>query len=162
MQSMNQGSRTSDNPLGNNTLQRERTGNEILRRTVHLCSILCNHGSFFTMENPKTSFAWKIPFVRNLCRRWNCKTVHLDQCMFGLKIPGEQGVLGLAKKPTTFMGNMPNLDKLHRKCSHDHPHVAVLGGVKYGKRWIRRSTLAGSYPKALCLAYMRAFEHSFV
>lgn len=161
MQNMNKGTRSSDNPLGNNSLQRERIGNEILRRTVHLCDLLSKHGSFFTMENPLSSFAWKIPFMLALSARWHCTAVTLDQCMFGLKIPDQSGNPGLAKKPTNFLGNMPNLDHMSRKCSHGHGHVAVLGGVKVGGKWHRRSTLAGSYPRALCLAYAKAFEQSF-
>ena len=161
MQNMNGGTRTANNPLGDNSLDREKKGNEILRRTVHLCNILADNGSFFTMENPLSSFAWKIPFLVKLARRWGCSEVPLDQCMFGLKIPGLEGSLGLAKKPTKFLGNMPHLDLLARRCSHSHEHVAVLGGVKFGGKWQRRSTLAGSYPRALCTAYARAFEQSF-
>lgn len=161
MQNMNKGTRSSDNPLGDNTLKRERVGNEILRRTVHLCDLLAKHGSFFALENPHTSFAWKTPFLTALAKRWNCASIDLDQCAFGLKIPDQTGKLGLAKKPTRFLGNMPNLHRLARHCTHDHVHVAVLGGVRWEGKWQKRSTLVGSYPAALCRAYARAFEHNF-
>lgn len=85
----------------------------------------------------------------------------LYQCRFGLMIPDSDGDLGLAKKPTRFLGTMPNLSRLGLRCQKDHTHVAVLGGVKVQGKWQRRSHLAGSYPQALCTAYAKAFELAF-
>ena len=76
-------------------------------------------------------------------------------------IPGVDGKLGLAKKPTKFLGTMPFLEKLAVRCQHNHEHVAVLGGVKVQGKWQKRSQLAGAYPAALCTAYVKAFELSF-
>lgn len=161
MQNMNKGSRASKNPLGDGTLKREKDGNEILHRTLHLCRLLHAHGSFFTLENPLSSFAWKIPkmlLVEKLC---SCKSVHLDQCQFKLYIPDSNGKPGLAKKLTKFLGTMPHIEQLGRRCNGEHSHVAVLGGVKVGGRWQKRSQMAGSCPLPLCKAYARIFEKSF-
>ena len=162
MQNMNKGTRTREKPDGNGTLSRERVGNEILRRTIHLCNLLHAHGSFFTLENPATSWAWKMPILKDLLERTGSTAVHLDQCMLGLKIPDENGILGAAKKPTIFAGSMPNLEIMGISCSHDHEHVAVLGGVKWENRWQKRSTLAGSYPARLCQLYCHCFEKAFL
>ena len=161
MQNMNKGTRTCDMPLGDGSLKRERDGNEILRRTLYLCQLLHDHGSFFTLENPLTSLAWKVQDMQDMIERCNCKCVRLDQCQFGLQIPDEKGRLGLAKKPTLFVGTLPNLEWLNQRCQHQHDHVAVLGGVKVQGKWKRRSQLAGSYPRELCRAYVRAFEKAF-
>eukprot|EP00438_Fugacium_kawagutii_P016231 Skav211918 [mRNA] locus=scaffold1200:96943:99030:- [translate_table: standard] len=161
MQNMNKGSRTADNPLGDGSVRREVVGNEILHRTLHLCKLLHDHGSFFTLENPLTSYAWKIPEMRDTMSSCKCTRVDLDQCEYGLSIPDHLGVLGLAKKPTTFTGTMPFMSRLSRKCSRTHEHVPVLGGVRHNGKWQKRSQLAGSYPVRLCQAYVRAFEQSF-
>lgn len=161
MQNMNKGTRTHEQPLGDNSLQRERDGNEILCRTLHLCELLHAHGSFFTLENPLSSFAWKTPRMQQVAAKCSCSSIDLDQCRFGLMIPDSDGDLGLAKKPTRFLGTMPNLSRLGLRCQKDHTHVAVLGGVKVQGKWQRRSHLAGSYPQALCTAYAKAFELAF-
>ena len=130
-------------------------------RTIHLCQLLHAHGSLFTLENPKTSLAWKTPPMKKLISDCHCNTVSFDQCRFGLRIPGLNGKLGLARKPTSFVGTMPCLHLLEKHCDHTHEHVAVIGGVKYQGAWQKRSTLAGSYPHLLCSAYAKAFEKSF-
>ena len=153
LQGLNKGTRSHNNPEGNNTLMREIKRNEILRRTVMLCSILHAHGSFFTIENPKSSYAWHMSSLVELlnCTSSNC--VNLDQCQYGLKIPDENNRMGLARKATTFAGTLPGLGRLAKKCSGSHSHVQVIGGVKTKSGWQRRSTLAGAYPSALCQRY---------
>ena len=98
MQNMNKGTRTSDEPLGNGTLHREIVGNEVMHRTIHLCRLLHEHGSKFTLENPRASYAWKTPKMLELIAECDCTTVHFDQCQYGLKIPIKEGIPGLAKK----------------------------------------------------------------
>lgn len=161
MQNMNRGTRTKEQPLGDGSLERERKGNEIMHRTIHLCNLLHEHGSIFTLENPRTSYAWKTPAMLRLIEKCQCKRVHLDQCQYGLCIPLTDGVLGPALKPTTFVGTLPLLNQLERVCPHQHTHVAVLGGVKQKGKWRKRSELAGAYPAPLCRKVAITFEKSF-
>ena len=161
MQNMNKGTRTSDNPLGDGTLPREIKGNEIMQRALYLYRLLHKHGSFFTLENPRTSYAWKTPAMRQLVTDCHCQQADFDQCQFGLTIPFTAGVMGLALKPTRVLGTLPHLDMLVRHCKHDHEHVAVIGGVKHQGKWRKRSELAGAYPPGLCLGFAKAFERSF-
>ena len=81
--------------------------------------------------------------------------------MYGLRIPGDSSRLGYSKKPTMFAGTMPQLTKLGSRCTGDHAHVPVLGGVKLGGKWTKRSSLVGHYPSKLCLAYAKVFESAF-
>ena len=162
LQNMNKGTRTKHRPEGDDSLQRERLGNQILRRTIHLCHLLHAHGSFFTLENPLSSWAWKMPEMCHLLSSTGSKIISLDQCMLGLKIPHNNGVMRATKKPTIFAGTMPHLEGLSIRCSHDHEHVAVLGGVKWGNKWQKRSSLAGNYPARLCQTYSRCFEKAFL
>lgn len=126
MQSMNKGTRSSKLPLGDGTLRRERVGNEILRRTLHLCQLFLARGSFFTLENPLSSFAWKIPKMIMVSQKCNCKSVSLDQCMYKLFIPDTNGEPKRAKKPTKFLGTMPLLERLNLKCTRDHQHTLLF------------------------------------
>ena len=153
MQNMNGGTRSTDRPEGSGSLERELVGNELLSRTVYLCKLLLSHGSFFTIENPHTSYVWHMKQIKDLINASHATVVTLDQCAYGLKIPGNDGMLGLAKKGTTFMGNLPGLNKLCLRCNHNHQHIQVIGGVKHEGRWQKRSTLAGAYPAGLCRAY---------
>lgn len=161
MQNMNGSSRSKDNPLGDGTIPREVKGNEIMHRAIYLCQLLHQHGSFFALENPLTSYAWRTPAVCKLIQGCNCQQVAFDQCQFGLQIPGIDGVMGLALKPTKMVGTLPHLDMLPKKCSREHTHVAVLGGVRHRGKWQKRSQLAGAYPRGLCVRIARAFERSF-
>ena len=84
--------------------------------------------------------------------------MHIDQCSYGLKLRGENGVLGPCKKPTFFAGSLDGLEQLERRCSCVVKHVHAVGGVKTNRGWKRRSELAGHYPIKLCLAYAKLLE----
>ena len=161
LQNMNKGTRTCSKPQGTGSNRNEVKGNEIFHRTLHLCKLLHENGSFFTMENPLTSYAWKMPLYLKIKETCSVTEVILDQCFYGLSIPDTCGRLGLAKKPTIFCGNLPGLEKLGQRCVKNHQHVQVIGGVRWKGRWVRRSTLAGSYPHRLCRAYHQICEDLF-
>ena len=155
LQHLNKGTRSKSEPEGNNKLEREVKGNEILKRTLHLCTLLAEHGSFFTLENPSSSYAWDTIWYKRLKDRLTLTEVNLGQCSYNLRIPDDQGNLGLSKKGTLFAGNLPGLQRRGKTCNGEHAHVAVIGCVKLGAKWHKRSTLAGAYPKALCKQYVQ-------
>lgn len=161
LQNLNKGTRARKQPLGDGTVKREVLGNEIMHRTTHLCQLLHNNGSFFTIENPLSSYAWKTPAMVSLASQCAAQWVKFDQCQYGLKIPLTPYEMGLALKPTMMMGTLPHLDRLHRRCCRVHQHVAVIGGVRYQGKWRKRSELAGSYPSQLCHSIAKIFEQSF-
>lgn len=161
LQNLNKGTRSRSNLMGNGSVKREVVGNTIMLRTLKLCQILHNNGSFFTLENPLSSYAWKTPAMLTLFKRCACKIVHFDQCQYGLRIPATENTSGLALKPTTMAGTLPFLHLLGRRCQKNHEHVAVIGGVRHKGKWRKRSELAGSYPFRLCQAIAKAFEQSF-
>ena len=161
MQQMNKGTRTAICPEGDGTLEREIRGNKIAERTIILCIILHEHNNFFTIENPRTSHVWNLKILKDLVSKTKCQRVDFDQCEYGLKIPDDEGVLGLARKSTSIVGTLPTLPHLRRKCCGSHGHVQVIGGVKTKAGWKRRSTLAGAYPFQLCSAYHKCCEKLF-
>ena len=155
LQGLNQGTRSKDKPEGDGGLERERKGNLILLRTCHLCRLLHEHGSFFTIENPKSSYAWYMPRLVELLSECKGTKVNLDQCEYGLRIPDDNGKHLPARKSTSFAGTVPDLMSLHKTCCQKHKHVQVIGSVKTKGGWQRRSVLAGAYPQALCERYYR-------
>ena len=153
LQGLNHGSRSKKNPYGDGSLDREVKGNELLHRTLYLCQLLTQHGSFFTFAHPYTSFVWDMPILKTIMQEVHARFVVLDQCQFGLKIPDGHGGLGYVRKRTTFSGTLPGLEGLEKQCSCSHSHIQVLGGVSTNSGWQKRSTLAGAYPHMLCQAY---------
>ena len=161
LQNMNGGTRNASQPEGDGSLGREEVGNELARRTSYLCQVLINNGNFFTIENPKTSWAWHLGCIKSLMKYSGISEVTFDQCCYGLRIPDKSGQLGPAKKATKLLGNLPFLSQLHRRCKCQEPHLQVIGGVKTQKGWVKRSELAGIYPRALCSQYHRCCEKMF-
>ena len=161
MQNMNGGTRSASCPEGNGTLERELVGNLLAVRTFELCSILHANGSFFTIENPLTSHVWNLKRLRQLVAETRAEFVKFDQCMYGLKIPLTNNTWGLAKKATYLLGTLPGIDQFACKCDRSHEHVQVIGGVKVGGCWTRRSTLAGRYPLKLCQKYHQCCNRLF-
>ena len=85
LQSLNKGTRTIQAPEGNDSLERERIGNKLADAVALLCEAQHSVGGFFSIENPKTSFAWLYhPIARLLDFSFD---VVFDQCMFGLAPP---------------------------------------------------------------------------
>ena len=152
LQNLNGGTRTSLNPRGDQTLEREKLGNELLRRTVMLIKVLIKYGNFWTLENPTSSLMFWMPSVKRLSLSKQRRRARLHQCMYLLQLPGS-GPNVFCKKDTTFLGNVPGLEQLSVSCDGSHEHEHVIGGVKTPNGWKRKSELAGAYPLALCKKY---------
>ncbi len=95
-----------------------------------------------------------MPQLKAFLEKTGAQQVHLDQCAYNLRIPDNDGNMQLAKKGTIFAGTLPGLEMMFRRCSGDHQHVHVIGGVRTKEGWVRRSTLAGAYPPLLCKKYV--------
>ena len=123
-----------------------------LQRSLVLIGILAKYGSTWTLENPGTSLLFHVPAVKRLTFKKDVSAVCLDQCMFGLRIPGSDL---LVKKYTKIIGNV-DLTPLAVLCDKGQEHIAAIGGIKTPQGWRRRTSLAGAYPQALCAALERA------
>ena len=153
LQNMNHSTRSREKPEGLGWLKKEKRGNELARRTIYLCKLLHEHGSFFTVENPKTSFVWLLPEMQGLINITQARTVEFDQCCYNLRIFDSKGFSGLVKKATKIVGTLPTLEHLRRRCDQLHCHVQVIGGVKTSAGWKRRSAFTKEYPKQFCNQY---------
>lgn len=151
LQNLNHSARSRTCPTGNQTVHREREGNETYRRLLFLIDSLEAAENFWTFENPKSSFLWDMPDMKSRLVRQNSATLH--QCAYGLVLPDGDGGYGPCKKNTRFLGNLAGLSHLSRLCSCVRPHVYATSGVRTKAGWKRRSELAGQYPRPLCNAY---------
>ena len=160
LQHSNKGTRRRHIPEGDGTLAREILGNELLRRTMILIDILEKSGNRWTLENPASSYLWHMPAMVKKLNHPSVTRVHIDQCSYGLRLRGVDGIVGPCKKPTFFAGTLEGLEQLERRCSCAVKHVHAAGGVKTSKGWKRRSELAGHYPIKLCMAYAKLLKDS--
>ncbi len=160
LQHSNKGTRRKSCPQGNNTLEREIIGNEILRRTCVLIDILERHKNLWTLENPASSYAWLMPVLATLVNKPEVYEAVFHQCAYGLKLPDKYGELGPCKKHTRVVGNLPRLGELSRRCTCKEEHIHAVGGFRTREGWKRRSEIAGHYPPALCKSYARIASHT--
>ena len=100
-------------------------------------------GRHATTEHPYTCRAWKTR-AYNRMRGFDC---YVDQCGYGLMLPGDHGQWHPAKKPATFRTTKKSLyDKLWRKCPGCPYHVPIEGSARgFGNR----SSMAEDYPQRL-------------
>ena len=100
---------------------------------------------------------WNIPYMqrRKGSRAWKTKSFSrmqgydtpVDQCAYGLELPGDDGWWYPAKKPTTFRTTKRSLyEGLARSCCGCSYHVPIEG---YAKGYGYRSQMAESYPDRL-------------
>ena len=154
------GTRRKNNPQGDNTLPREIVGNLILKRTLVLIKILEQNDSWWTLENPRSSYVWLMPGLVEKLSNPNYQEAVMHQCAYGLRLKNDQGQFGPCKKHTRFLGNLPELATLSKDCACRGQHVHAVGGVKTRSGWRRRSELAGHYPLKLCQAYVQTALNS--
>ena len=147
---MNGGTRTRIDPAGNGKLKREVVGNQLLKRTLILIRILGKVGHTWTLENPGTSYVFRMPSIVRLLKRKSVCSVKFDQCMYKLHIDGDPENT-YTKKYTRIIGNL-DVSSLHKQCDHTHAHREALGSTKTATGWKNRARLAGAYPPELCRA----------
>ena len=135
---LNKGTRSPILPGGDDSLERERIGNELLRRTLAIIKCHSHNGNTWSLENPGTSYVCQMPSILSLLRRRNVHSVRLHQCMFKLRIFGCKSS-EFVQKYIRIVGNIP-LTSLGKTCDHSHDHVIALGQVKTSRGWVRRST----------------------
>ena len=118
-----------------------------------LCALICKiqvqNGRHFTMENPGTSDMWKQEELDVVMRL--TKTVHLDQCRFGLVHPEDDRPL---KKHTRLQttSNQIVRDLDGRRCQQNHEHSQIAGSCKFQGQRMALSRFAAFYPRVLARA----------
>ena len=118
-----------------------------------LCALICKiqvqNGRHFTMENPGTSDMWKQEELDVVMRL--TKTVHLDQCRFGLVHPEDDRPLRKhTRLQTTSNQIVRDLDG--RRCQQNHEHSQIAGSCKFQGQRMALSRFAAFYPRVFARA----------
>ena len=71
-------------------------GNDTLKRTIALGFRATERGKFFSMENPKNSYAWLIKIMEQPRKYMRTELVCLDQCPYGAETVKPTGILATA------------------------------------------------------------------
>ena len=102
------------------------------------------NGRHATIEHPWNSRAWSTRAFKSIeDGSFDC---YVDQCMYGLVIPTDQGVEVPARKPTCFRTTKESLAlDLRRECDGEHYHAPIEGSYK----GVSRSKMAEDYPQQL-------------
>jgi hypothetical protein len=147
--------RSGASPAGDESYVKCRTGNALARFTSAAAGVLDRASCAWSVENPLTSLIWRF-FQAEAPLPPHCRT-RIDQCRYGLTIPGE----GLARKATIVASNFRPLSGLEVRCGGGHPHVPLKGSFfdfKVKRCWRARTEFAGAYPPALCRAWAAVLE----
>ena len=137
------------------TIQYDRIqqSRELSKIHMNLCALICKiqvqNGRHFTLENPGTSDLWKQVEIEPIHRL--TKTVHLDQCRFGLVHPEDQRPMKkYTRLQTTSESIVRSLDG--RFCKSEHLHAQIAGSCRYLGERIALSRFAAFYPKVFAKA----------
>ena len=132
------------------TIQRSRKDSLV---HLQLCSFICklqvDAGRHFHLENPGASDLWKQAQIQSLIRM--AKSIHLDQCRFGLVHPEDSRPLKkYTRVQTTSNSMVRNLDG--RVCEKNHVHAQIAGSCQFQGNRIALSRFAAFYPRMLAKA----------
>ena len=119
LQSFNHGSRSQDNPLGDDSIDREMQSNKQILWMVKLARIVHERGGWVTIENPWASLLWRIESVRAL----RFKLLKLDQCSHGLTSPAGIVPREYWRKRTGLLCNVDFFGGVATLCDGSHRHT---------------------------------------
>ena len=102
------------------------------------------HGREATLEHPWNSRAWSTRAFRMLEEgTYDC---YVDQCMYGLTVPTQEGHQLPARTPTCFRTTKESLAAgLSVECDGSHGHLPLEGSYQ----GVNRSKMAENYPEEL-------------
>ena len=108
-------------------------------------------GRYFLHDHQRSASSWALPCMQDLERRPGVSTVPADQYQYGFIMPTGPDTGRLAKKPTDFMSNSPEiLRSLGRRCHAKAATFSVLGST---------SKAMAKHPRELRRAMLRGLTH---
>ena len=120
--------------------QKERTelANILTNFLAEVCTYCHNRGIIFTLENPASSYIWKMPAMRKLAEKLAVRRYAHHACMYG----------GNRDKHTCILSNTNEAHALTKKCDGSHTHLPW--GIKWNKGWSFATAEECEYPERLC------------
>ena len=123
--------------------ERQKNHDEILVFCGVIWETQRREGRHAHLEHPWLSRAWKTKAFSRLQGGYD---TYVDQCMYGLQVRDDHGVLTPARKPTCFRTTKKAMmEGLGVVCDGTHHHVPLMGSSSDGPR----SAQAENYPPEL-------------
>ena len=139
--------RSLEHPLGLPTLapgdrRRVEIANELFRYTCYLFALCISRGVLATMENPRGSYLWIIPFVLELMRAHHLFATDFQACMYG----------SMRDKWTRVIASFPEICQMDATCDRSHKHLGwgFTTNAQGVKVWA--TSEESQYPRKLCIA----------
>ena len=134
--------RTKMNPAGLGSSPAEALGNQMAEFSVRAARVCLQTGTWFSIEQPRTSWMWILPSVKDLIAEPQVHFCHLVMCAYGSP----------HQKRTSFLTNAKWLMQASCQCSCKQLHVRLQGSVRDPETGAHthRTQLAAAYPEALC------------
>ena len=122
-------------------------GNLFVEVTAELIGWCHRYQVRWSIENPATSFIWKMPKLKEVWDKIGPSEVTFDMCRFGSK----------HLKPTTIWSSfcLKELDLKCDKAVRPHTHEPLQGTIMIEGRKVFKTRLAQVYPARLCEVWAR-------
>ena len=122
---------------------RERDGVELGLFTAEIIETCNRYNVFWSLENPRNSRLFDLPFLHRLLHQEDVFRVNMDFCMYGEAY----------RKPTSIFTNIPTMSQLAAGCIHQKHSVVLRGSESVRcngqKKSQPKTQRAGAYPLKL-------------
>ena len=122
--------------------KRVEIANELFRYTCHLFAMCLNRGVLATMENPRGSYLWVIPFVLELMRAYSLFATDFQACMYG----------SMRDKWTRVIASFPEISQMDATCDRRHKHAGWGFTTNSQGQKVWATAEESQYPRKLCIA----------
>ena len=142
--------RSLEHPMGLPTLgpadrQRVEIANELFRYACHLFAMCLRRGILATMENPRGSYLWVIPFVLDLLRAYPIFATDFQACMYG----------SMRNKWTRIIASFPEICQMDVVCDRTHKHLGWGFTTNAQGKKVWATAEESQYPRKLCVALLQ-------
>ena len=137
LMSLNPHSRNKERRAGDGILENEKQGNISMAHAIHYTCLCLMLGVFFSIETPKLSRAWHLPFFVWLFTLRSIYVIEIDQCAFGKRPSDWHPDSGdvRVRKPTLIVTNNPFLATTLNKRCFDVPLHEHKNGHRHRRQW---------------------------
>ena len=119
-------------------------GNIIAKHTIHMMQVCCEESIPCSIENPASSFLFKLPAFKWWADLWLADQTILDYCQYGELYRKRTAIFSWA--PGSKAGFMRGVAAC---CRGDHQHIHLSGWKQEGVP-CRTTKGSAAYPKLLC------------
>ena len=131
--------------LGPIERKRVEIANELFRYTCQLFAFCVKRGVLATMENPRGSYLWMIPFLVELQRIYPLFATDFQACMYGSE----------RDKWTRIVASFPEITQMDVTCDRKHKHLGWGFTTNAQGQKVWATSEESQYPRKLCIALVQ-------